>query len=383
MAKFFVHKPKKNAIRYEFTVTTDCGQKVPFGFHSINFEIEHHEIWDSIYPLMFLTRNGGPIYNKLPENEAIIISFGYPVIAEVAAYYVRRARDFGYAIEIDGALSTASYEIQTTGDVLAFGGGKDSRLLLGVLRDAGIDPKLVVAGEGFSDDLPAAFKVRPINGAMPDRLIPGLMRFPSRFYIGSGLGEVHRTFPWQQYYDVSSPVALEEFGLLLGRLGADLRFIPGVCVLPYNLAQHILFQRYPDLFRHQVSTRADQLSDKNLHVSLLKAYHGIDFSSHLSREAFVLLAKRFIEGQTKDVAGGVHGFRGHREVINREMRSILCYLRDQSRVQFDVPEHWEVERWIDYVHPYAFPGVPVRFLEIFREYADLMTVQESGLTRFF
>jgi hypothetical protein len=98
--------------------------------------------------------------------------------------------------------------------------------------------------------------------------MPALMAGGRHFYFGSGLGEVHLQTPWQQYYDWGSPAALAEFSRLLASLGVEMHAHAPAAMLPYNLIQRILFERYPALYAHQRSVARDEPSDKNLHVSL-------------------------------------------------------------------------------------------------------------------
>lgn len=46
-------------------------------------------------------------------------------------------------------------------------------------------------------------------------------------------------------------------------------------VLSANVAQRILYERYPELFAGQQSRRPGARSDKNLHVALIRMLHGL------------------------------------------------------------------------------------------------------------
>lgn len=374
MHRITVETPTKTEGLYQFSVLVD-GQTISFGYRAQNFAIEHHAVWDSIYPLMFLVRNGGPVFGRIADDERFVVSFRYPILQEVADFYVARTRDLGYRLEIEASLYRETFDVSTGGHVLAFGGGKDSRLLYGLLVELGRDPQIYVGGDRFTGDLPAARRAEPIHGAMPDKLMPGLMARPARYYNGSGLGEIHKQRPWHQYYDISSPDALSGFSSLLARLGFRIDFEPAVCVLPYNLIQKILCLRYPELYRHQVSTPVGARSEKNLHVALLKRYHGISHESHLSPDGFRALSRKFVAKDEHEA----FGFRRHREIITREMRSILSVLAESDGyLKKIVPAGWG-EAWIDYVHPYAYPGLGQEFLDIYAEYADALPAEESPL----
>ncbi|QTN45229.1 hypothetical protein H7683_19920 [Ectopseudomonas mendocina] len=370
MLKISVVRPVKRDESYVFSAAVGSGQVVSFGFHSMNFKIQHHELWDSIYPLMFLIRNGGPIFSQVPDGSRVVISFEYPVLHKVAEFYIARAAMMGYKLEVDAQLYDGVFDLKSSGHVLAFGGGKDSRLLYGLLRELGQEPQVYVAGHGFAPDIPRAYEVKPVNGSMPDRLMPGLMSAPRFYYHGSGFGEIHQSTPWHQYYDISSPYALLGFSSLLKSLGLYIDFDPAVCVLPYNLIQKILYLRYPELYAYQKSTSPGIMSEKNLHVALLKRYHGICHQAHLSLSAFQKLSEKFINMQQSS-GDAAFGFRRHREVINREMRSILAFLAPSDNfLSALVPLSWR-EEWIDYIHDYAYPWLGGKYLEIFSQYAPV------------
>jgi len=339
-----------------------------FGFEAVNYAIRHDACWDSVYPLMYLTRNGGPLFHT-DRDEATIV-FRYPILAPVRDFYVRRAANMGLRIEVEARVYDARANLATDGHVLAFGGGKDSRLILGALRELGRAPTIVTAGPGNVPDLPGALVTKSLSGVLADRVMPALMRLGRRFYFGSGLGEAHRRSPWQQYFDWGSPRALRELSELLGGLGIDMHADAPASVLPYNLIQRILFERYPDLYRHQSSVGKDDRSEKNLHVALCKLHHGIPFDDHCSGTLFAELVGEFVEHQTGSPRD--FGFRDHREIINREMRAILFAKRSDPRlaaVRNKIPEEWEGP-WIDYIHTYVAPQLDEGFLRIYRAYAD-------------
>ncbi len=77
----------------------DVASELRFGFRATNFEIPHHEVWDGLYPLFFLTRNGGPLFNKGYDQARI--RFEYPIPAVVRDFYVGRAADFGIEITVE------------------------------------------------------------------------------------------------------------------------------------------------------------------------------------------------------------------------------------------------------------------------------------------
>lgn len=396
-----VPPPVKTASRYEFQCVlrgppwsprevvrrltgTAVGRVWPsvrtlrFGFDAVNFEIRHHEIWDSVYPLMFLTRNGGPLFGT--RHRRATIRFRYPITEKVRAFYVRRARDFGIEIEVQADTTDRRFDGVTEGHVLAFGGGKDSRLLLGLLREAGYTPRSVTAGQRHALDLDDVRCVEPLHGALADRVMPALMAGGRHFYFGSGLGEVHRRVPWQQYYDWASPAALAELSALLRALGVEMDAHAPAAVLPYNLIQRMLFERYPRLYAHQRSVEPNEATEKNLHVSLCELHHGIAFGHHCDAALFRGLLTRFVEEQLGNPRP--FGYREHRETIHREMRAIVFRHRAEApfaEVRDRIPLEWD-GTWIDYVHDYVAPGTAAEFRPIYADYAPSVGAAPEGVS---
>ncbi len=353
-------------------------RELRFGFGAVNHAIRHHELWDSIYPLMFLTRNGGPLFNT--RHTRATIRFRYPIAEKVRAFYVRRARDFGIAIDVQADTTDRSCDCPTEGHVVAFGGGKDSRLIYGVLREAGHQPRPVTAGAANAPDLDDVRCVETLHGALANRVMPALMSGGRHFYFGSGLGEVHRRVPWQQYYDWASPVALAEFSGLLRALGVEMHAHAPAAVLPYNLIQRILFERYPTLYAHQRSVERNEATEKNLHVALCELHHGIAFDRHCDAALFRSLVARFVEEQCTNPRP--FGYREHRETIHREMRAIIFRHRAETPfagVRHRIPPEWE-GAWIDYVHDYVAPATSDEFRRIYAAYAPSVGAAPPGVS---
>ncbi len=385
-----VPAPIKTDSRYEFRCTLRGGadgwrrllpgrdpSRLRFGFESRDVAIAHHELWDAIYPLMFLTRNGGPLFHT--RHESAVIRVAYPIPRLVRDFYVRRAADFGLAVTVEADTTDAVPPCPTEGHVLAFGGGKDSRLLLGVLREAGRSPRVVTAGAANAADVPGAWVTTPLNGVLADRVMPALMARGRHFYFGSGLGEAHRETPWHQYFDWGSPRALGEFSRLLAAFGVRMALHAPAAMLPYNLIQRILFERYPELFAHQRSVEPEERTEKNLHVSLCEIHHGIPFHRHCSEGVFRELLDGFVRRQL--AAPFDFGYRNHRETIHREMRAIAFRHRDHAlfaAVRTRLPGDWDGP-WIDYVHAYVAPEAPAEFLEVYSRYALTVDAAPAGV----
>jgi hypothetical protein len=109
-------------------------------------------------------------------------------------------------------------------------------------------------------------------------------------------------------------------------------------------------------------------SEKNLHIALLKRYHGLPHGDQCSDALLQRLASRFMVQQTK--APNSFGFHGHREIIQREMRAILFRLHQRGDMVFaglSPPAQWDAP-WIDHVHTYCHPTVNADLLALYRQY---------------
>ena len=317
---------------------------------------------------MHLIRGGGPIFGS--EYSKCYFLFKYPILEEVKKFYIKRAKNYGLDLTVDAETYNRTFDVVTAGNALTFGGGKDSRLVLGLLNETGYQP--VIYNANFGTDIIPDLDVKrakTLQYGITNRMMPAFMSLSKKVFIGSGLGEAHYNNPWHEYYEWASPVVMKEFSTLLSSLGIEMEFISPAAVLPYNIIQKILFQRYPELYKYQYSVKPGDESEKNLHVSLCKIYHGIDFSQHCSDELFRRLLKKFTEdgiAQPEDYA-----FRGNREIIRKEMRSIIYKMRDHelfSEVKDIVPQSWDGE-WIDCIHTYIYPDIDSKIMEIFTEYS--------------
>ena len=162
---------------------------------------------------------------------------------------------------------------------------------------------------------------------------------------------------------------MQEFSNLLSSLGIEMEFMSPASILPPNIIQKILFQRYPELYKYQYSVKPESQSEKNLHISLCEIYHGIDFTQHCSTELFRRLLKKFVNEEMADPENS--GYRNYREVFRGEMRCIIYKMRNHqlfNEVKNIIPESWDGE-WIDCVHTYVYPEIDTRILDIFTQYA--------------
>jgi hypothetical protein len=378
--KIQIREPVRNRETYHFSVSVswdDGAEEYEFGFHDPAGNIQHHPIWDSLYPLIELTASRGPVFGRT--SGLVQFFFEYPVSDIVATSFETRGRQFGFELEVIAERSAMSFQSLSSGDIILMGGGKDSRMLLGTLREIGLSPKTVSANsKSLLKGIENVRTIETIGNRLTSRIMPALMELPGRIFHGSGLGEAHWCQPWHRYYYFGSPLALNELNELLASLGAHTEFRAPQSVLPYNITQKILADRYPDLYEGQYSVKIGAETEKNLHISLIKALHEIDYRSHCSDRLFTQLLRRFTKTNLL-FPERAFGERDNREIIVREMRSCARSLYERgllSNVKFHIPNHWH-EPWIDKVHTYVDPNLSPDLLGIYTEYADEFDVKKD------
>jgi len=378
-----VQAPVRSSSAYEFTATvrerrplrdrlrsprtTGDPVRSRFGYRASNFEIRHHEAWDGFYALFFLTRNSGPIFGHHHEQARIKLHF--PIASVVRDFFIRRARDLGYQVSVEAPTAQLAVDRDTQGHVLAFGGGKESRLILGMLREQRIDPTVVTSMPGRARDIPGVLHTESLSGAIANRLMPALMLLGRHAYYGAGLGEAHLRTPWQQHYDLASRRGRDQLSGLLAAVGVATEIHAPTVVLPANITQRILHDRYPQLYAGQISTRPDAASDKNLHVALIKLLHGLEWQDRMEEPLFRRLLEDFVDRQLVDPPD--FGFRDAYQAPAREMRAIAWRLRTHealATVRERIPPDWD-DDWIDDVHDYVDPGLDPAFLAMFTQHA--------------
>ena len=390
-----IYSPNKEKRKYVFTYSgiesleidldgwyknSSAEEEKQFGFTALNYDIKHLEIWDNIYPLLHLLGDGGPIFGKHTEAH---IHFNFSLNRNVRDFFIIRAKKMGVEIKITADdLNEKVFNISTEGNALAFGGGKDSRLLYGILNEkfgevetysAPLNPYpnstlFCLDNEDFISM--GGKNVSPVcRNTIWNRIMPALMSQKRNVFLGGVLGDVELTTPWQQYYDCMSQYALLDFSLLLKDLGIEMNFCAPLNILPHNIIQKILYTCYPELCEYQHSTEPEAESEKNLDVSLCKLYHDIDFTKNCSEELFKRLLENFVKEQTAEPQN--FGFRNHRKIINKEMRAIIYHMQDHplfAEVRSQIPSSWK-GRWIDFIHSYTVPDIDSRFMEVYNEYA--------------
>jgi hypothetical protein len=318
---------------------------------------------------MFCTLHRGPFINT-PYTRGIV-RFRYPILEPVRDFYVQRAKDCGIDLVVEADTYEKQFDFPTGGTALSFGGGKESRLVLGMLREFGESPRIVTAfRQNKPPDIGNVRVVEPISGAWAERLMPSMMFGAADVYFGGGLGGASYHEPWHHYYSQLSPQSHGLLSELLQSLGERTSHHSPLCPAPANLIQKMLADRFPQLFDYQNSVPANAASAKNLQVSLLKLYHGIPFKRHCSEGLFRHLLHRFVIRKLHNA----HDFRprNRREAVEREMMAIICRRRSHPLIRplsGYIPAWWNAS-WIDHLHSYVNPGADPRFGEVFSEYAS-------------
>ncbi len=367
MIRFFVNTPEKSKNSYYFTYYSKVGKNRRFGFH-IEEDIPHGSVWDTLYPLMFITRNGGPVFNKRDEVE---ISFKYPVVSAVVDVMVERCRLQGVQLEV-----TAPSEIEATAEpplwdcVVSFGGGKESSLNCGVARELGYSPIMLMGTPEPSVPAkrwtwPDMRFFTPCNKGVSDRLIVQLM-CGATVYHGSCLDDSMRSEPWHQYYDIGSQEGWSQINSMFERLGIERKVITPLECLPCAQVPRILCSRYPDVASKRRSVDNYSGSEKKMHVSLCEMTGSISPLDHCSPGALATLVKGFV----KKYVAEDYGKRDARLLARDGMCAMLYHLRDHeylSPVRGLIRDEWE-RRFIHLGHFYK--NVPKQFEEIFRKYLE-------------
>ncbi len=236
---------------------------------------------------MHLIRGDGPDFGSKYSKCNFVLM--YPVLEKVKNFYIKRAMDYGLILTIDGATYNRTYDVTTNGNAIAFGGGKDSRLVYGLLTEIGCKPIIYNANPG-SDGIPDpdsnVKRIETLQYGITNRMMAAFMSLPKKVFIGSGLTTTHFKYPWHEYYEWGNPAPMKELSSLLSSPGIEMEFLSPTSILPSNIIQKILFQRYPELYKYQYSVEPGSESEKNLQISLCKIYHGINFSVHCSEELF-------------------------------------------------------------------------------------------------
>jgi hypothetical protein len=334
-----------------------------FGFRA-EFEIPHGTLWDTLYPLMYITRNGGPVFNKVDV-------FEYPVVLEVRAVIREKCKMQGIKLTIDAPCTTRATSAEPLFDcVVGFGGGKESSLNCGVTRELGYSPRMMMGSPNPKTpakrwNWPDMVWTIPVNKGVTDRLLPQMM-CGRVLYHGSCLDDSMKTKPWHQYYDIGCQESWDTMNAMFKRLGADRTVYTPLECLPCAQVPGILCKRYPEVAAKRKSVENFSRGEKNMHVSLCEMVGGIDPTDHCSPEVLVELVEKFIDRFNAED----YGKRDARYLARDGMCAMLYHLRDHDYlkpVRGRIKDEWERE----FIHRgHFYKNVPREFEEIFREYLE-------------
>jgi hypothetical protein len=360
-------KPKKSKHEYSFEFYAKKGKTRRFGFQA-KFEIPHGSFWDTLYPLMWLTRNGGPVFNKRDE---VKIVFEYPIVVEVYHLMKERCELQGINLTIDAPSHIKADASEPLFDcVVGFGGGKESSLNCGVTRELGYSPRMMMGSRRPSTpakrwDWDDMVWIIPINKGVTDRLLPQLM-CGRVLYHGSCLDDSMKTTPWHQYYDIGSQESWNMMNALFKSLGIDRTVYTPLECLPCAQIPNILCQRYPEVAEKRKSVDDFSFGEKNMHVSLCEMIGGIDPAFHCKPSDLVLLVERFIDKYNAEDFGK----RDARYLARDGMCAMLYHLREHEYlkpIRNRIKDEWKRE----FIHRgHFYKNVPKEFEEIFREYLE-------------
>ena len=366
MIRITVHPPRKTPHEYLFLYEIEGGGAGTFGITTETFEIPHDPLWDTLYPLMWLTRNGGPVFG---EHDEVRITLAYPVLWHVIGVMEDRAKRQGINTKVYSPTVT-----ETAGcpsfwpNVVGFGGGKESSLICGMARELGLSPQMMM---GTMDAGRQSLRwpwedisfFKPVNKGVTDRLILQMM-CGNTVYHGAGLGDTWRSDPWTQYYDIGSQEGWNQFNDMFARLGVNRRVIVPLQCVPFAQVPRILCERYPDIaVRRRSTDRRGKFSEKNLHVTLCEMVGDVPYDMHCTPAILCQLVESFV------ARGDDFGFRNSRRLVHLEIRAMLWHLRDS-------PELAPVRHLItdvDWCRSWPWMGhyyhqTPTEFEEIIREY---------------
>jgi hypothetical protein len=368
MIDFKIDPPTKKPTEYLFSYRrySQRGKLAKFGFRMNRVDLPHGTVWDTLYPLLYLTRNGGPVFNK---HDQVGILFDYPVVDEVVETMKQRCRSQGIELQVSAPDSVEpTFGAPVWDHVVGFGGGKESSLICGMARELGYSPMMLMGSPRPStpakrwtwDDIRF---FRPLNKGVSDRLVVQLM-CGANLYHGSCLDDSMRTTPWHQYFDIGSQEGWNQMNAMFDRLGMGRRVYTPLEPVPCAMVSTVLCERYPEVARLRKSVDLQSKGEKNMHVSLCEMMGGIDPSDHCSPELLRQLVGRFMEKYEK----GNYGKRDARKLAMWGMLAMLHHLRGHEILSgFEIPDSWKRE-FIHYGHFYK--DTPDGFGHILAEHLE-------------
>lgn len=366
---FTIIKPHKSKHEYRFSFyAKEKKTKLRhFGFKA-DFEIPHGSIWDTLYPLMWLTRNGGPVFNKI---SYVTLRFEYPIVAEVVKVMKARCKMQGIRLNVESpGVIEAAAEKPVFDCVVGFGGGKESSLNCGIARELGYSPRMMMGSRVPAtpakrwdwDDM--VFTI-PINKGVSDRLLPQLM-CGKILYHGSCLDDTMKTSPWHQYYDIGCQESWDTMNAMFKSLGIERTVYTPLECLPCAQIPNILCKRYPEVAKKRLSVQAHHAGEKNMHVSLCEMMGGIDPTNHCRPDLLVELVGQFINKYNSEN----YGKRDARLLARDGMCAMLYHLREHEylkSIRYKIKSAWKRE----FIHKgHFYKSVPKEWEGIIREYVE-------------
>lgn len=356
-----IPRPIKKPHEYRFLCPISTGGARTFGLTTETFAIPHDVLWDTVYPLIYMTRMGGPIYSL--HKKATLI-FQYPIVKAVAKMIIARCRQQGFELRIEAPGEILPGPTPFIWDnVVGFGGGKESSLMAGITRELGLKPQMMMGTKGAGpcakrwdwDDITF---FNPIGKGTCDRLIIQMM-CGKTVYHGAELESNWEHTPWHYYYDIGVQECWDVWNKVFSYLGVDRRVLVPLQVLSCAQMPKVLCNRYPEIARVRKSVdRVNTL--KNFHVALCEMTSGIDFRDHIPLAVFTAQAASFIPEAEN------YGFRMARYITYKGICSMLYHNRDNKLLSgLDIKDEWDY-RFIHYGHYYR--GTPPEFREILEQY---------------
>ena len=311
---------------------------------------------------------GGPLFGKSCDAE---IRFKYPVCGPIVDFFINRCRNgWAYDLMVSAPRMLDASELEVPEPsrraTLAFSGGRDSRLLLGMLMEMGVNPVCVYHGNDL-DPVAGVSELKtswPVRGVLSEVLMPAFMQAGPFMYLGQGMDEaMYKPPPWRQYYDLASHFCLRDMSDLLASVGVQTKVLAPLTIAPRNVVQNMLHSRYPHLAAYQYSCKPFTKQNKNGRTSLYKLCNNISPWKECPLPLF-----KTIMIQLMDQDFSYPKFHPN---SNFEARCVIHRLRSRpelSHVKPRIQDAW-AGQWIDYLHTYINPTVDEGVLSIFKEYA--------------
>ena len=368
MRTFTVMPPTKTPHAYLFDCKIKAKGLYRCGVRTETFDIPHDPLWDTLYPLMFLTRSGGPHWKYRPEP--LCIKFTYPVVQALVDMYLERSAKQGMPLTVDAPGTTMPGDTPSVWqNIVGFGGGKESSLVCGMARELGYSPRMLMgspkpANPGKVWTWPDISFAIPCNKGVTDRIVIQIMSGNLVFH-GAALEDGWRTNPWTQYYAIGTQEGWDQLNDVFTALGVDRKVVVPLQGIPGAQIPRILCNRYPDVADLRMSVnRVNDRSEKNLHVFLCEVISNVPWDAHIKPDQILEQTRKFL-AKCPDV-----DTNDGRMVTRIMMRAMLYEARDHehlTEVRHLIKDEWK-RRHIHLGHYYR--KMPEDFEQIYREYLE-------------